>query len=168
MDAQTISVLVTATSVTVAAIYYIISLRNANKLRETQVFLQVSSYMANFTKYYTKFNWAYKFDSFEDYWQKYGPETNPDEWEKQFELYGFYESLGILVKKKLLNADLVDELIGGFVQDYWDKAKPITEALRKRWPAWLENMEFLVNELENIRRRKKSAHLGKLYEKTLS
>ena len=67
VDVQTISVLVTATSVTVAAIYYIISLRNSNKLRETQVFLQISNYMANFTKYYTKFNWSYKFDSFEDY-----------------------------------------------------------------------------------------------------
>jgi hypothetical protein len=155
VDITEISAVVVAGGVLVGVIYYILDMRNQTKQRETQVFLQLSSYMGNFAQYYTEFIWLYKFDSFEDYWKKYGPETNPEEWKKQFELYGFYESLGILVKKKLLDVNFVYDLIGGAVEGYWKKAKPITEGLRKRWgPAWLENMEFLVNELETIRTKR--------------
>ena len=41
MDVQTIGVLVTAASVSMAAIYYAFTLRNQNRTRQAQLFMQI-------------------------------------------------------------------------------------------------------------------------------
>ncbi len=88
VDAQTIGVLVTATSVTIAAIYYIFTLRinrNTQELalkaqqqnletRQAQLFMPIYStfYSDDFLRaYWGITSWSY--NDYDDYISKYGP-----------------------------------------------------------------------------------------------
>jgi hypothetical protein len=42
------------------------------------------------------------------------------------------ESLGILVAKKIINIDLVDETLGSFVTNSWEKYKPVFTDIREK------------------------------------
>ena len=44
------------------------------------------------------------------------------------------ESLGILVAEKLINLDLVDEILGSFVSTAWEKYKPVLLDMREKTP----------------------------------
>jgi len=131
-------------------------LRELNKTREVEITLQITNNFNLFSKQWSKFMYSWEWTDFNDFWEKYGPEKNIDEWSEMFQFWSFVENLGVLVKRKSLNIELVDDVFAGVILDYWEKVKPIAVGLREMWdmPDVMIWTERLSDELINIRTKR--------------
>lgn len=64
----------------------------------------------------------------------------------------FYEGIGVLVKRKLIDVNLVDDLMSGFILRSWEKIEPIIKEFRERenWPQAWEWIEYLYHQIKPI------------------
>jgi hypothetical protein len=80
---------------------------------------------------------------FDTYLKKFGlSEANEIGW--------FFEGVGVLLHKKLIDIALVDDLFSSPIKISWEKLKPIAEGerkLRNRPQIW-EWWEYLYNEMQ--------------------
>jgi len=61
----------------------------------------------------------------------------------------YFKGVGVLVKMKLIDLNLVDELMGTSIRLHWEKSGPIMKEFRTRmWPHAYEWFEYLYNELK--------------------
>jgi len=61
----------------------------------------------------------------------------------------YFKGLGVLVKLKLIDLNLVDELMGTSIRLHWEKSGSIVGEFRARmWPHAYEFFEYLYNELK--------------------
>ncbi len=155
--------MVTAVSVTIAAIYYMFTLRLNMKTqqiaaknqeqtletRQAQLFMQLYSIYESkdFLKDYTDV-WRYEYSDIKDWMQKYHPMVNPEAYASFMRLGRFYEGVGILVEKKLISMDLVVELMREAILFNWDKLKVYAYGQREltHMPIWA-HFENLANEV---------------------
>ena len=84
---------------------------------------------------------------------KYGQDANPDFWASWIAVAAYFDGIGVLLKKKLIDIDLVDELLSNTVfGSYRRMEKPLKE-WRKRVDRSMstheifEGFEYLHNEL---------------------
>jgi ferric iron reductase protein FhuF len=96
------------------------------------------------------FQWGWK--DFEEWWQKYGPETNVEENASFVSVIRYYEGVGVLVKKGLIDLNLVGELMSSHVIRFWEKLEPVFKEIRERlnWPEVFQEFEYLYNEIITI------------------
>jgi hypothetical protein len=167
VDLQTVSILITGISVSVAAIYYVFTLRinmktqqlalksqqQSLETRQAQLFMQLYT---SFTSYEFKMKWneimnVWEWKDFEDFNSKYGL-SNPAEFSK-FDLVGtFFEGVGVLVKRGLFDVTLVDDLMSGHIVSGWERFEPIIIEYREKmnWPQCLEWWEYIYHEVKSI------------------
>jgi hypothetical protein len=175
VDAQTVGVLVTAASVTVAAIYYVLNLRISQRNQELSLKTQelaLKSQQQNletrqaqlFTSIYQ--NWSnpefqnawydiiftWKCSDYDDFMEKYGPYKNLGAWTRRAAIGTHLEGVGVLVKKGLVDVHMVDDLMSGYIIGYWEKFGSVTNEMRRvlNSPTFSENVEYLYNEVKRI------------------
>ena len=158
LDIPSISAIVAAIGVLVGVALTYFELRNLVRQRETDVETrQVQLFMQLYDHYYNKdtmkdeneviFQWKWK--DFEDFWQKYGPETNVEAFSKWDSLETYIKGVGVLVKRKLINPDLVEDLMGTSIILHWEKFRSIIKGIRSNyWPHAYEWYEYLYNEMQ--------------------
>jgi hypothetical protein len=154
VDAQTIGVLVTAASVTVAAIYYIMTLRvQQNNMkatletRQAQMFMNI--YQQTTTKEFASAWNIYLSSAWKNY-DEFKEITQKKEFTDQFTILCMYfEGLGVLVKEGFLPIRLVALLLTGMTRAFWEKLKPIKDELRVMagYVRWMSETEYLYDEL---------------------
>ena len=69
-----------------------------------------------------RFRW--NITEFDDFVQKYGPFTNPEGWDSMASTTYFLEGIGVLMKKGLIDPEIVDDLILGVIVSVWEKIEP--------------------------------------------
>jgi len=81
--------------------------------------------------------------------KKYGPETNLEAWCDLLSVVTVFEGTDVLVKRKLVNVDMVDELMLGLITRTWERIEPVIIEYRERfeWPQALKWFEYLYNEM---------------------
>jgi hypothetical protein len=142
-----------AIGILVAVIYHITTLRNQSRTRQAQLFMQI----------YDKFNdyerteitteaLSYEWEDAEDFWSKYSFETNPESYRKWNYVAGFLEGVGVLVKRKLIDPEVVDDLMSVLTLRFWEKYGPVIVDGRKRLnqPQLWEWAEYLYKEIQRI------------------
>ena len=152
---ETISIIFTGLSVSLAAFYYISTLRNAQRTqqlqletRQAQLLMQIYSRLdipeksEAFTDVFT-----WDFIDFEDYLTKYG--EKPEEEYKLTGLVIYFEGLGTMVREGFIDIHQVATLIGGAAVRFWSMFDSIKEDIRKykNYPRWASETEYLYNEL---------------------
>jgi hypothetical protein len=165
VDVQTIGVLVTAASVSVAAIYYMFTLRinmknqelnlksqqQADETRQAQLFMQV------FSRYHEEEFWkAYQivmsreWKSYDD-WNK--DRSDPDLFSTRTSVNTYLNGIGVLVKRGLLSLDLVADILGGPIVMLWNKeAEYIREfRVKTNYGLYLKDLEYLFEEIMRLR-----------------
>lgn len=158
IDLQTVSIVLTGIGLMIALIYYALQIRNQNKTRQTQLFMNLyDTYRSpEFRKQQLTIA-QHEYTDFDDFWEKYGGPTNPDAWSTWFSVAAFYNGIGVLVKRKLISIDLVEELLSNIVERQWNSMGPIlidwrekiaTDQVRKN--ELFHGFEYLAEE---IRRR---------------
>jgi len=95
----------------------------------------------------TKPDW----NTFEEWWQKYGPENNIEHYVKWLRAQITYEIYGVMLKRGFLDIELVDDMMSGPVMMYWQVSKPIIEGIRGMgYPQFQEHFEYLYEEINKI------------------
>ena len=150
--------MVAATGVLVAAIYYVMNIRTTQRnmranleTRQTQLFMDLYSVMRNkeFVKDTRELaDWQWK--DFKDFREKYGQRTNKEANSIFVSVGNFFDGIGLLVKRDLINTDLVDDLMSSWVIWYWDKFGSIIIDYRKySGPNYMEWVEYLHNRIKS-------------------
>ena len=152
VDAQTISIIFAGVSIGLAAIYYMMTLRNQDRTRQTQLFMSLfetymeESYQISEATMLNDWQW----NDFEDFMEKYGYKT---------ENYGmfvkegtFLEAIGVLVNRGMIDITLVDDLMSGSILKWWEKFEPVQLEIRERfnWPQNAEWGEYIYKQIKPI------------------
>ena len=142
VDIQTVSIAIASTGVFVAAIYYMFMLRHQSKMRQTELVTRLYSIYASegFQKeWFTLME--EKTNDYNTYRKKYAVEIPPTAL--------FFNEIGVLLSKKLIDIDLVNRLFGGVISRYWERVNPILESGRRELnsPKWGWGLEYLCNEV---------------------
>jgi len=75
-------------------------------------------------------------------------------------LLSFYDQVGVLLRRRLIEFDMVDDLLGNSTRQLWDKVAPMIREARERYdPRLYEHFEFLYDEM-NRRAGRKSEGLS--------
>ena len=144
VDVQTVSIAIASVSVVAGVIYYALQIRHQTKLRQTDLIMRLHS--AYDSREFLECLWKMlKLETadYEDY-------VKTEDLTVASEVGVFFEGLGILLKRKLVDISLVDDLYSSPIIMLWEKTKPIWEALRKQYdrPQIFEHFEYLYNEMK--------------------
>jgi len=143
VDIQTVSIAIASAGVFIAAIYYILQIRRQSRLRQTDLLVRLFSNMINK-------DWLEAWEKVRDreiidygsYKENYGfVEAN--------QVYLFYDQLGRLLQKGLIDIDLLP-LETGQITNAWEKLKPLIEGSRKKFnePKMGYGFEYLYHEVK--------------------
>jgi hypothetical protein len=68
----------------------------------------------------------------------------------------FFNEIGILLEKKLIDVDLVNSLFGGVIPRYSERMKPFLESCRRELnsPRLGWGLEYLFNEMQKLQSKK--------------
>jgi hypothetical protein len=121
----------TGIGLTASILYYAMVLRNQNRTRQAQLFMQVYNQftMEKYKQWHEVRRWEW--DDFDDFMEKW------------------LEGLGVLVKSELVPIHLVALFITGLITEYWKKFGPLTLEYRTRYesPRGGSETEYLYNTL---------------------
>ena len=141
---QTASIFVASAGVLIAAIYYVFQIRHQAKLRQTDLIIRLFS---TFSSKELVDSWARvessKLKNVDEYVKKRGSSD-------YVQCACFFEGIGVLLQKKLIDIDLVDAMFSEPLKFMYEGMKPIIEADRKRFQSqrMFEYFEYLYNEMK--------------------
>jgi hypothetical protein len=168
VDLQTIGVLMTGVSVTVAAVYYIFTLRINMKTQQlalksqelalkaqqqSQETRQAQLFMGIYQTFYSPAFAENEFiltqtemKNMDDY-HKMAKDSKV--WTAFGIWYSYYEGIGVLVREGLVDIRLVAELMSGPVRWFWEKNRSMVLECREGlgWPRMMIEVEYLYNRL---------------------
>ena len=128
VEIQAVSYIVAALSFAVTCTYYIINLRNTEKIRRRdQVFQRLQLNMVQWfdNQFDVMYNYA-DFKSVEEFRSKYSRFVNPEAQTRIFYVINHFNSLGILLKERLIDADLLFQLYNPVtVVSIYEKYEPV-------------------------------------------
>ena len=153
VEIQTAYYMVAATGVLIAAVFYVLNMRTTLQTRQAQLFMPIYStyYNEEFIKAFQEVQiWSYA--DYDDYMAKYSYAANPEDYMQYRKVFGYLEGLGVLVRRKLIDPSLVDDLMSGAIIITWEKLKPYILESRKRrnWPQVGEQIEYFYEQIRPI------------------
>jgi hypothetical protein len=116
VDIQTVSIAIASGGVFVAAIYYIFQIRHQTKLRQTDLIMRL---YGTFTS-----------NEYQDAWTKvrlgntYDLDKEIGTWKEFNQVTTFWNGVGILFKRKVIDIKMIEDLFGKNVARTWEKLKP--------------------------------------------
>ena len=142
LDIPSISALVAAVGVIVGVVFAVLQLRNLVRTRQTDLVMRLYSTFGSkeFQREWTRI-WNTEYKNYKDFLKKeklVAPEAGL-----------FFEGVGVLLYRKLIDISLIDDLFSGPIKMTWEKMKPIVEDARKQLdqPQYAEWVEYLYNEM---------------------
>ena len=155
---QSVSYVAGALGVLLTAINYMISTRNADKARQATLFMGLYRDMSTdeiprIAQEVGELQWT----DFNDFKRKYDSSVNFENYIKRIRVWNWFNGMGVLVKKKLIDVDLVYETLGQYIIFQWSKWRDIFSGLEKSGemaPDMMDGFEFLAGEMSRIRKEK--------------
>ncbi len=145
----------TAVSVTVAAVYYIVNLRETTRNRKitlTNTILQTFASEEGQKRFIQLLNMEWT--SWEDFLVKYDSKVNEDNFAKRATVHYSLSYLGYLMKMGIIDVESAYQLVGEQAMDFWLKLKPINDKYAEIGDAGkdsMDNVEYLVREMMKIK-----------------
>ena len=98
---------------------------------------------------------SWKWEDFDDFFEKYGPEKNFNEFMKWVIITTHVENMALLSYEKMVDIHFVANLIGSVIQDFWEKCEPILIEWSKKYntPKIMPMTEYLYEQIKTIRPR---------------
>jgi len=156
-DITTVSIVITAISVTVGVVISVMQFRNLVKTRRVQFFLDIYNKFCekDVLTMGVEVLLLWKWEDFDDFFKKYCPEKNIDEFMKWVIVTTHLENMGLISYEKMVDIHFVANLIGSIIQDFWEKYEPILIEWRKRYntPKIMPMTEYLYEKIKRIRPR---------------
>ena len=150
VDIQTISIAIASAGVFAAAIYYILQLRHQSRMRQTDLVVRLYSAFSGKELQEAYFETAYGFEfaDYDDFMKKYRMPSKPIL--PLWQVCKFFDGVGVILRRKLVDIGLVDELFHTEATVIWKKVKPLIEGRRKELnqPTVYQSFEYLYNEMK--------------------
>ncbi len=154
----TIRARVAAVGVLVGVVYYILDVHNQAMIRKTELVTRLYSHLYGseaLQRARKKVN-AITYKNYDDFVEKYGAPNSEEPVPVAIStvLYVFEEA-GVLLSKKLVDIDLIDQLMGEMILSTWTNLTPLITEARKRLnrPGVWTNFEYLYNEMQKREQR---------------
>ena len=170
---QTVSIAIASASIVVAAIYYFLQIRHQSKVRQTDLVNKLYSTFISteFMDATVKFS-SLEFEDYKDYIDKYGSISrvgkygpifnDTPEFKSLYAVDNFFNQVGILLNRGLIDADLVRDVFGYRVEALWNKIQPLIQGFRKELnqPEAGKWFEYLYNEMKKREQQQAGAKSG--------
>jgi hypothetical protein len=144
VDIQTVSIAVASTGVLIAAIYYVLQIRSQIKIRQTDLVMRLYSTFGSkeFQDAWTRIE-SIEFKNYDEYVKKCGLGDYA-------QCATFFEGIGVLLQKKLIDINLVDALFSVPLKFMYERMKPIIEGNREQLhnQRVFEHFEYLYNQMK--------------------
>ena len=156
-DITSISAIIAAVGVLVGVVLTVQELRHVVRQRQTDLVTRLSydiSTNREFLEASVDVVEA-EFKDYDDFVKRYGKLISKKQVPMSFTMIGnFYEQVGVLLKNKLIDASLVDQLLPVLMM--WEKMKPMIEGMREEYhdQGIFEWFEYLYNEMKKREQRK--------------
>ncbi len=147
LDVPTISVLIASLSVIGGAVYFMVETRHQRRVRQTESIIRFSPWFSLDAKTMQEAITnvcSAEYTDYEDYISKYVGKPE----QLSFKLLGnYFEGLGLLVHRKLVEVELVFDFWGDIAESVWDENKVVIDGMRKDTGTdfTFEYWEYLVN-----------------------
>jgi len=136
IDLQTILTYLTLISIPIGVIYHIMTLNNTRKnqeltlksqqlateTRQAQLFMQIYGFYDNkeFLKDYGSISTKYVYKDPKDWWEKYSSEVDIEAFSSWLRVGRFFDGVGILLNRNLIEREIIYELLGDVIQGSWE------------------------------------------------
>jgi hypothetical protein len=155
IELSTIRDLVAIFGVLAGFSYYVVTVQNQRKARQAQLLMSLyetyRSQEFRLTKMKIK---NLEYTDFLDFWKQYGYEENPEFWAEWFSVAAFFNGIGVLVRRNMIDIGLVEELMSNIIVNMWGKMGGIILEWRKlvvdekeRKYDMLHGFEYLFNQI---------------------
>jgi hypothetical protein len=149
MDITLIPAIVTSIAVTVGVVFAMLQMRHATKTRYTGLIVQLNSALQTNLSDLTEASKILnlRFNNYKDFLENYG---DPLTHEAFITITAFYDGLGFLLHKRLIDIELTEYILGGLMTTIWRKLGPVIIEMRKdrNLPELFKWFEYLYEEME--------------------
>ena len=150
LDIPSISAIVAAVGVLIGVVLAVLELRNLVKQRKSDLLMRLHlAFSTKETSEAVLKLMSMEYKNYDDFVEKYGSPFAEGPAQTAFLIISnFFEGIGVLLKNKLVDIDLVTELFA--VEMFWLKCKPLVEGVRRQTnnQQLLEWFEYLYNEMQ--------------------
>ena len=139
--------------------YYVLTVRNTNKARKTQVVWNLSNTLNSeliMRNYITLL--SMQWEDFDDFHNKYDSTNNPEHFAVRWYSWKFFDNMGYMLYQKIVDIDMVYYLISGLsIIQFWEKFESIIYEQRKLYndPGWFQWWEYLYKEAQKYQKTHK-------------
>ena len=133
LDIPSISAIVAGAGVLVGVAFTYLEIRNLARTRQTDLVLRLYSAFGSEELQRAGLTAVHiEYEDFKDFVEKYGP-PNSDRPVPLAISKGsiFFEGVGILLQRKLIDVDMVSSVFGYSIRVLWEKIKPLIEEARE-------------------------------------
>jgi hypothetical protein len=155
--------------------YYLVIMRNSQKTRtlalnaqelsrkaqeqgvetrQSQLFMQIylRGQEPSFQKRHLEIINQWEWKNYDDFNEKYGLSKSSEDYSSFMTIGSYYEGLGVLVRRKLIDPHFVDDMMSGYIIRFWEKIESLTMEMRERlnYPQVWEQIEYLYNVIKPI------------------
>ena len=149
VDITEISAIVAAAGVLVGVVFTVLQVRDLVKTRQSDMVMRLYATYGS-----TEFQEALgkimmlDFVDFADFMKKYAADVGVGP--ALVTVGTLFEGIGVLVKRKLISMDLVDDLFASSIRVTWEKMAPLMKGMREltKTPSNAEWFEYLYNEMK--------------------
>ncbi len=142
---------------TASVLYYAMVLRNSNRTRSAQLFMSLHNVMSSVDGMSTFLETMYmEWQDYAEFERKYGSDNNPKAYAQRQTFWNTFNNYGVLLKKGLIDPEMIFDAAGGSIIMSWEKWRPIIVEQRVRYmgPNYCEHWEHLVDVMRSIQKRR--------------
>ena len=122
LDLTPITTIVGLGSVIIGIIATLHSIRRFTRARKLSIFMDYHDKLqdVDFIKHMNEVQ-GYSWESVEDFFNKYGPESDPDAFAKFTRVGSYFDGLATLVQRKFIDYDFIPETTAIALINFWEK-----------------------------------------------
>jgi hypothetical protein len=131
IDISAFSIVIASAGVLAGVIYYVLEIRHQSRLRQTESVIRLSPWFnmnAREVQEAITQVCSIEYENYDDYLERYS--GKPEQMMLKI-LGNYFEGMGILVYRKLVEADIVYDFWGDIIQSSWVKIEPLVVDMRK-------------------------------------
>ncbi|MFX1369562.1 MAG: hypothetical protein ACFFAY_13270 [Promethearchaeota archaeon] len=151
VDLTPITTIVGLGSVIIGIIATLHSIRRFTRARKLSIFLEYNKmlYDKEFIQDMNEIQ-TWSWESVDDFFTKYGPDSNPEDFAKFTRVGSYFDGLSTLVQRKFMDYDFIPETTAIALIGFWEKFESDSEVFAQvyRRPGCWDSIKELYNRLQ--------------------
>ena len=168
---QSVSYIAGAFGVCMAAFYYVYNMRAAERNKKIQLSLSIADKLGSkeFQRDYVTL-WLLDWKDTDDFLKKYDASVNTEASREHFaqrhSQWETYSNLGYLLRKGLVDEEIIYNADGYYSVDIWYRYWPIIDHYRRveTGPRWYEDFEYLAKRMWKMSKARRELYPGLVYD----